>query len=123
MMACLASPDGFVTKESIEFYKSFARGGAGIVTIGDAAIDFEYTRGHFTQLNVGDNKGVGGLSTLAEAIRRYVAKISIDLSEIIGNVPIDKKSLIRAISHNESRVRKVLDNYPFYFTERLEYLL
>ena len=39
---CLASPDGFVTRELIEYYKSLARGGAAIVTIGDTPIDFEY---------------------------------------------------------------------------------
>jgi 2,4-dienoyl-CoA reductase-like NADH-dependent reductase (Old Yellow Enzyme family) len=30
---CLATPDGFVTRELIEYYKSLARGGAGIVTM------------------------------------------------------------------------------------------
>ena len=37
---CLTTPDGFVTRELIEYYKLLARGGAGIVTIGDTAIDF-----------------------------------------------------------------------------------
>ncbi len=80
MLACLASPDGFVTRELIEFYKSFAKGGAGIVTIGDAAIDFDYARGHFAQLNIGDDRVIGGLGTLMEAIQRYGAKISIELN-------------------------------------------
>ena len=31
MLSCLASPDGFVTREMTEFYRSFARGGAGIM--------------------------------------------------------------------------------------------
>lgn len=80
MLACLASPDGYVTREFIEFYKPFARGGAGIVTIGDAAIDFEHARGHFSQLNIGTDGVMGGLSTLAENIQRYGAKISIELN-------------------------------------------
>jgi len=80
MLACLASPDGFVTREFTEFYKSFARGGAGLVTIGDAAIDFEHARGHYTQLNIGDERINGGLSILAEAIQKYGAKISIELN-------------------------------------------
>lgn len=49
--------------------------------------------------------------------------VSIDLSEILGDVPIDKKSLIREIKRNEQKVRRVLDNYPSFFMERLENLL
>lgn len=48
---------------------------------------------------------------------------AIDLSEILGNGPIDKKSLIRAIRRNEPRIREVLNIYPTFFTERLENLL
>lgn len=80
MLACMASHDGFVTRELIEFYKSFAKGGAGIVTIGDAAIDFDYARGHYSQLNLGDDSVCPGLSTLVETIQRYGAKISIELN-------------------------------------------
>jgi 2,4-dienoyl-CoA reductase-like NADH-dependent reductase (Old Yellow Enzyme family)/thioredoxin reductase len=79
MLACMASQDGFVTRELIEFYQSFARGGAGIVTIGDSAVDFEYAQAHFGQLNLGDDRGIGGLSTLVEAVQKYGAKISIEL--------------------------------------------
>ncbi len=79
MIACMATPDGFVTREMIAFYQSFARGGAGIVTIGDSAVDFDYARGHFGQLNLGDDRIIGGLSNLVEAIQKYGAKISIEL--------------------------------------------
>ena len=49
--------------------------------------------------------------------------VSIDLSEILGEVQINKKSLIQAIRRNEPRVREVLDKYPAFFIERLENLL
>jgi len=77
---CLATPDGFVTRELIEYYKSLARGGAAIVTIGDTAIDFEYAKDHEHQLNLGDDRVIAGLSTLVEAIHRYGAKASIQLN-------------------------------------------
>lgn len=80
MLSCMATPDGFVTREMIEFYKQFARGGAGIVTIGDAAIDFDYAPGHLWQLNLGDDRVVTGLNLLVEAIQRYGAKISIEIN-------------------------------------------
>ena len=63
----------------IEFYQSFARGGAGIVTIGDSAIDFDYANGHFHQLNLGDDRVITGLGLMAEAIQKYGAKVSIEL--------------------------------------------
>jgi 2,4-dienoyl-CoA reductase-like NADH-dependent reductase (Old Yellow Enzyme family)/NADPH-dependent 2,4-dienoyl-CoA reductase/sulfur reductase-like enzyme len=77
---CLASPDGFVTRELIEFFQSLARGGAGIVTIGDTAIDFKYGKDHDAQLNMGDDRVIPGLSTLVEAVQRYGAKISMELN-------------------------------------------
>jgi 2,4-dienoyl-CoA reductase-like NADH-dependent reductase (Old Yellow Enzyme family)/NADPH-dependent 2,4-dienoyl-CoA reductase/sulfur reductase-like enzyme len=80
MLACMATPDGYVTREMTEFYQSLARGGAGIVTIGDAAIDYDYAPGHLGQLNLGTDRAVGGLSTLVEAIQKYGAKASIELN-------------------------------------------
>jgi 2,4-dienoyl-CoA reductase-like NADH-dependent reductase (Old Yellow Enzyme family)/thioredoxin reductase len=80
MLACMASADGYVTRELIEFYQGFARGGAGIVTIGDAAIDFDYAPGHLGQLNLGTDKAIAGLSVLAEAIKKHGAKISIEVN-------------------------------------------
>jgi 2,4-dienoyl-CoA reductase-like NADH-dependent reductase (Old Yellow Enzyme family) len=77
---CLATPDGFVTKKLIDYYRSLARGGAGIVTIGDTAIDFEYAKTHEHQLNLVDDRVIAGLSTLIEEIHRYGAKASIELN-------------------------------------------
>lgn len=80
MLSCMASPDGFVTTEMIEFFRSFARGGAGIVNIGDSAVDYEYGKGHHGQLNLGDDRVIGGLSYLIETIHRYGAKASIEIN-------------------------------------------
>ena len=77
---CLATPDGYVTQALIEYYRALAKGGAGIVTIGDTAIDFEYAKDHEHQLNLGDDRVVAGLSSLVEAIHMYGAKASIELN-------------------------------------------
>jgi len=82
----LATPDGYVTRELIEWSKALARGGAGIVTIGDSAIDFEYARDHEGQLNIGTDHVIPGLSTLVEVIHRYGAKASIELTHGGRNV-------------------------------------
>jgi 2,4-dienoyl-CoA reductase-like NADH-dependent reductase (Old Yellow Enzyme family)/thioredoxin reductase len=75
----LTTHDGFVTREMIAFYQNLARGGAGIITIGESPIDFEYAKGHEFQLNLGDDKVINGLSRLVEAVHRYGAKLSIEL--------------------------------------------
>ena len=80
MLSCLATPDGYVTPELIEFYRSMAKGGAGIVTVGDTAIDAEYARGHFSQMHLGDDSVITGLYALVEAIQRYGAKASIEIN-------------------------------------------
>ena len=80
MLTASSTPDGFVTNDMVEFYRSFARGGAGIVTVGDSSVDYDYARGHPGELNLGDNRVIGGLSTLVEAIQRYGAKASIQLN-------------------------------------------
>jgi 2,4-dienoyl-CoA reductase-like NADH-dependent reductase (Old Yellow Enzyme family)/thioredoxin reductase len=75
----LTTHDGFVTREMVAFYQNLARGGAGIITIGESPIDFEYAKGHEFQLNLGDDKVINGLSRLTEAVHRYGAKLSIEL--------------------------------------------
>jgi len=105
MLSCLATADGHVTREFVEFYKSFARGGAGIVTLGDTAVDAEYGRGHYAQLQVADDSAITGLSLLVEEIQRYGAKISLELDHsgrlvsqkmLKGKNPIGPSAVISA---------------------------
>jgi len=94
----LASHDGYVTREMVAYYKNLARGGAGIITIGESPIDYGYAKGHEFQLNLGDDKVINGLSVLAEAVHRYGAKLSVEINhsgrftlinrETIGPSPI-----------------------------------
>jgi 2,4-dienoyl-CoA reductase-like NADH-dependent reductase (Old Yellow Enzyme family)/thioredoxin reductase len=97
----LASHDGYVTREMVAYYQNIARGGAGIITIGESPIDAGYAKAHQFQLNLGDDKVVNGLSVLAEAVHRYGAKASIEIThsgrftlnnrETIGPSPIPTK--------------------------------
>jgi len=94
----LASHDGYVTREMSAYYQNMARGGAGIITIGESPIDNGYAQAHQFQLNLGDDKVINGLSILAEAVHRFGAKISIEIAhsgrftlnnrETIGPSPI-----------------------------------
>lgn len=80
MVPCMATPEGWVTKELIEFYRPFARGGAGIVTVGDSAINFDHAMDHEGQLNMGDDNVKMGLDDLADEIQRYGSVISVELN-------------------------------------------
>jgi 2,4-dienoyl-CoA reductase-like NADH-dependent reductase (Old Yellow Enzyme family)/thioredoxin reductase len=82
----------------IAYYQNLARGGAGIITIGESPIDDGYAKSHEFQLNLGDDKVINGLSVLAEAVHRYGAKLSVEINhsgrftlnnrETIGPSPI-----------------------------------
>lgn len=89
MDTCLATPEGWVTRELIEFYKARARGGAGIITVGDSPIDYDYAKNHNGLINLGDDRVIPGLSELAEAVQRFGAKISIELNHGGRLVPPD----------------------------------
>lgn len=103
-MPFLATIDGDASRELIEWETAFARGGAGIVTIGDSPISSEIaTRvGHI--LNLGSDKTTAALNRLAEPIKRYGAKASIELTYFqpgVRKLPADVttseiKSIIRS---------------------------
>jgi 2,4-dienoyl-CoA reductase-like NADH-dependent reductase (Old Yellow Enzyme family)/NADPH-dependent 2,4-dienoyl-CoA reductase/sulfur reductase-like enzyme len=78
MLSEMATPDGFVSREIIEYHQSFARGGVGIVTIGDSMIN--QNTGHYSQLYLGDDRIIAGLGNLVEAIHKYGAKASVELN-------------------------------------------
>ena len=76
----LATAQGFITPDLIEYYRPYARGGFGTVTVGDSAIDFDHAPGHDLSINLGHDHVITGLSELVEAITRYSAQISIEIS-------------------------------------------
>ncbi len=80
MVPCMATPEGWVTPELIEFYKPIARGGAAIVTIGDSAINFQHAMDHEGQLNLGDDDVKMGLDDMADEIHKYGAVVSIEMN-------------------------------------------
>lgn len=49
-LVCLANVDGSVSTELVDYYRAKARGGAGIVTVGESAVDSDYGITHAGQL-------------------------------------------------------------------------
>jgi len=80
MVPCMATPEGWVTKELIEFYRPFAKGGAAIITVGDSAVNWKHAMDHEGQINLGDDNVKMGLDDLAGEIHRYGALVSVELN-------------------------------------------
>ena len=76
----LATEDGMVTDALLAYTREMAKSGAGIVTIGDSAVDYEYAHEHSNQLNLGDYRVIPGLWRLVQAIEREGAVASIEIN-------------------------------------------
>jgi 2,4-dienoyl-CoA reductase-like NADH-dependent reductase (Old Yellow Enzyme family) len=76
----LATHDGYVTREMVAYFKNIAKGGAGIITMGETPIDRKSAPAHEYSLNVGNDKIIHGLSDVVEAVHRYGAILSVELN-------------------------------------------
>lgn len=76
----LLATDGLVTQELIEWGRAFAKGGAGIVTLGDSAITPPAGMETGNALNMATDRAINPLNRYAEVVQRYGAKASIQLN-------------------------------------------
>ncbi len=76
----LATSDGYVSRELIEWCKQFARGGAGIVTMGNSSVIQPVRPGAGYAIHVGHDKSINPLNRFADVVQRYGAKASIQLN-------------------------------------------
>lgn len=79
-LTCTAHADQSVSRELIEFYRAQAKGGAGIITVLETAIDQDRSISQPAGLNIGSDFFIPGLSALAEAIKCDGALASIQLN-------------------------------------------
>ena len=83
----LVEPDGMISERGIDYYSERAKGGAGLITTGAAITkpDLEYRR--VRRMFRADNPQViPRLRELVDAVHRYDAKISIQLTPGTGRV-------------------------------------
>jgi 2,4-dienoyl-CoA reductase-like NADH-dependent reductase (Old Yellow Enzyme family)/thioredoxin reductase len=85
----LATKDGLVSEEFIEWHKTMAKGGAGIVTIGDSPINAAYAAESRYVIDLSNNDVCNGLFRLTEVIHRYGAVASIELNLRTHYTPTD----------------------------------
>ena len=85
----LCTKEGAVTEEFIAFTASMARGGAGIVTVGDSPINQAYAEENHYVVNLADPFIIHGLCRITDAIHRYGAIASIELNLRNERFPAD----------------------------------
>jgi 2,4-dienoyl-CoA reductase-like NADH-dependent reductase (Old Yellow Enzyme family) len=72
--------DGFVTERMIRFFEERARGGVGLIVIGDGIVDFPIGNNSKEALAIDNDKYIPGLRKLVEAVKAYDVKIVMQLS-------------------------------------------
>jgi 2,4-dienoyl-CoA reductase-like NADH-dependent reductase (Old Yellow Enzyme family)/thioredoxin reductase len=79
-LLCTAHADQSVSREIVEFYRVQAKGGAGIITVMETAIDADRAITQPTQLNLGTDFYIPALTSVAEVIKAGGALASIQLN-------------------------------------------
>jgi 2,4-dienoyl-CoA reductase-like NADH-dependent reductase (Old Yellow Enzyme family) len=79
-LTCTAHADQSASRELVEFYRAQAKGGAGIITVLETAVDSDHAITQPTQLNLGSDFFISALASVAEAIKSHEALASIQLN-------------------------------------------
>ena len=72
--------DGCLTDGAIAFYENRARGGAAIVTVSEACVDYAHGKSHGRLINLTNPGVIAGLTNAARAIKRHGAVAGIELN-------------------------------------------
>lgn len=73
------TPEGIMTRESIDAYEVLAKGGVGLVCIGETLVDSSTGNNHGSVLKLDAPATIPGLLRCTDAIHRYGALVSIEL--------------------------------------------
>ncbi len=79
-LTCISHADQSVSPELVEWYKVQAKGGAGLITVLETAIDRDRAITQPTQLNLGSDFYIPALTSVAEVIKDGGAIASIELN-------------------------------------------
>ena len=74
--------EGIVTERTLAYYGARAAGGVGLITMGNAIVDFPRGLNIPGRLVIDNDGTIPGLSSLAQEIKRHGAKAAIQLSHV-----------------------------------------
>ena len=104
----LASEDGLVTHEMVNWFRMFARGGVSTIYAGNCSIDLTESRDEAIQLNMNQDRGILPMTWFVDMGKQYGCHASFELNhsgentrfENIGHAPYSASSYI---TENEER--------------------
>jgi len=104
----LASEDGLVTHEMVNWFRMFARGGVSTIYAGNCSIDLTESRDEAIQLNMNQDRGILPMTWFVDMGKQYGCHASFELNhsgentrfENIGPAPYSASSYI---TENEER--------------------
>jgi 2,4-dienoyl-CoA reductase-like NADH-dependent reductase (Old Yellow Enzyme family)/thioredoxin reductase len=100
-----------VTHEFVEWFRQFARGGAGILYVGNTSVDITESKDEERQLNMTDERCVLPLSWYAEMAQTYGCHASMEINhngkdtafETIGHAPYSASAIITSSEVTRAR--------------------
>jgi 2,4-dienoyl-CoA reductase-like NADH-dependent reductase (Old Yellow Enzyme family)/thioredoxin reductase len=131
----LADPQGRISQEFIDFLRPIAKGGVGVIHIGNASIDIKESNDEERQLNLSSDDCILPLSRLVEMCHSYGALASLEInhsgkdskfentgkaavsaSSIIASVEIfrahmNKRKPIPTIQMDQAKIKETIDKY------------
>ncbi|MCF0121122.1 MAG: NADH:flavin oxidoreductase, partial [Oscillospiraceae bacterium] len=107
----LASADGLVTPEFVDWFRMFARGGASILYVGNSSVDIDECKDEAFQLELADDRCILPLSRYATMCAEYGCHASLEINhngensafEDIGHAPYSASSIISATEYARAK--------------------
>ena len=79
-MSLNLTQNGFVTDRMVRFFEERAKGGVGLITIGDGIVDSPLGKNVKQSTLIDDDKYIPQLKKLASAVKQHGAKVALQLS-------------------------------------------
>jgi len=98
----VATQDGFVTRDFVDWFRPIARGGCATIYVGNASIDINECHDEQCQLDLGTDKCILPLTWFSEMAAQYNCNASLEINhngkdtafETVGHAPYSASSII-----------------------------
>lgn len=80
----LASDDGYVTQQTIDYFGERARGGVGLIIVGYAVVEFPRGLEGLRRIAIDNDKYLPGLTALTQRIKQFGARVAVELCHAGG---------------------------------------
>ncbi len=106
----LASRDGLVTREFVEWFRMFARGGVSTIYVGNCSIDITECKDEAFQLDLSDDRCIRSLAKFADMGKQYGCHASFEINhngentafETVGHAPFSSSPNISSTERSRA---------------------